>query len=109
MDATRTWQTLKQVMMAALGGLIVLFAVVNSEAVSVNLLFREVELSLSLLILITALAGVVFGWMAGALRGRRKRKALEAEHRAQLGGHDADEEWLAGEERSPEEVPQSRH
>ena len=110
MDATKTWQTLKQVMMAVLGGLIVLFAVVNSEAVAVNLLFREVELSLSLLILITALAGVVFGWLAGALRGRRKRKALEAEYRGELApGDEGDEAWLAGDERSAEEVPQSRH
>lgn len=109
MDMQRAWQGTKQVLMAVLGGLIVLFAVVNSEAVTVNLLFAEVTLSLSLLILISALAGVVFGWLAAALRGRRKRKAIKQDYRAELEAATEEEEaWLADEQAS-EGVPQSRH
>ena len=108
MEVQRIWQGTKQVMMAVLGGLIVLFAVVNSEAVSVNLLFGQVELSLSLLILIAAMAGIAFGWLAGALRGRRKRKAVEAGYRAELDPAMEEEEWMA-DQRSREGVPQSRH
>jgi len=108
MDTQRVWQGTKQILMAVLGGLIVLFAVVNSEAVTVNLLFATVDLSLSLLILISALAGIVFGWLAAALRGRRKRKEMKAGYRAELAAAGEDEEWMA-EERAPEEVPQSRH
>lgn len=109
MDVQRVWQGTKQVLMAVLGGLIVLFAVVNSDAVTVNLLFADVTLSLSLLILIAAMAGVAFGWLAAALRGRRKRKSIEADYRAELEAATEEEEaWLA-QERASEGVPQSRH
>jgi uncharacterized integral membrane protein len=107
MEMTRAWQGTKQVLMAVLGGLIVLFAIVNSEAVTVNLLAGQVQLSLSLLILISALAGVVFGWLGAAVRGRRKRKAMTAEHRDALSTTQGDEEWLE-QERQPEGVPRRR-
>ncbi|MGI9037812.1 MAG: lipopolysaccharide assembly protein LapA domain-containing protein [Gemmatimonadota bacterium] len=107
MEMQKAWQGTKQIMMAVLGGLIVLFAIVNSEAVSVNLLLGQVELSLSLLILISALAGVVFGWLGAAVRGRRKRKAMTADHRDALSAAENDEEWLE-QERQPEGVPRSR-
>lgn len=108
METQRVWQGTKQVMMAVLGGLVVLFAVVNSEAVTVNLLFIQLELSLSLLILISALAGVTFGWLGAALRGRRKRKSLKADYQAELSAASEEEEeaWAAQE---TDEVPQSRH
>lgn len=107
METQRVWQGTKQILMAVLGGLVVLFAVVNSEAVTVNLLFTQLELSLSLLILISALAGVIFGWLGAALRGRRKRKSLKAGYEAELGAATAEEEAWAAEQ--TEEVPQSRH
>lgn len=107
MEPQRIWQGTKQVLMAVLGGLVVLFAVVNSEAVSVNLLFTQVELSLSLLILVAALAGVTFGWLGAALRGRRKRKSLKAGYQAELSAASEEEEAWAAEQ--TEEVPQSRH
>lgn len=107
MDIKGLWQGAKQILMVALGGLIVLFAFVNLEAVTVNLLFAEVQLSLSLLILISALAGMSIGWMGGALRGRRKRKALAAGHTAQLEASAADEEWLE-QNLEEEAVPQPR-
>lgn len=107
MDTQRVWQGTKQILMAVLGGLIVLFAFVNAEAVTVNLLFATVELSLSLLILISALAGIAFGWLAAALRGRRKRKEMKAGYQAELAASSEDE-WMV-EERAAEEVPQSRH
>lgn len=107
MDMQRVWQGTKQILMAVLGGVIVLFAVVNSEAVTVNFLFATVELSLSLLILISAFAGIVFGWLAAAYRGRRKRKEMKAGYQAELAAA-SEEEWVA-EERHSEEVPQSRH
>lgn len=107
MEPQRVWQGTKQVLMAVLGGLVVLFAVVNSEAVSVNLLFTQVELSLSLLILISALAGVTFGWLGAALRGRRKRKSLKAGYREELNAASDEEEAWAAEQ--TDEVPQSRH
>jgi uncharacterized integral membrane protein len=106
METQRVWQATKQVLMAVLGGLVVLFAVVNSESVSVNLLFTQVELSLSLLILIAALAGVAFGWLGAARRGRRKRKALKAGYRAELSAAEEEEAWAAEQ---TDEVPQSRH
>jgi uncharacterized integral membrane protein len=106
METQRVWQGTKQVLMAVLGGLIVLFAVVNSEAVTVNLLFTQVQLSLSLLILISALAGVTFGWLGAALRSRRKRKAMKAGYRAELSAAEEEEAWAAEQ---TEEVPQSRH
>lgn len=107
MEPQRIWQGTKQVLMAVLGGLVVLFAVVNSEAVTVNLLFTQLELSLSLLILISALAGVTFGWLGAAVRGRRKRKSLKAGHQAELNAASEEEEAWAAQQ--PEEVPQSRH
>lgn len=107
MEMQRAWQGTKQILMAVLGGLIVLFAIVNSEAVTVNLLLGQVELSLSLLILISALAGVVFGWLGAAVRGRRKRKAMTADHRGALSEAQNDEVWLE-QERQPEGVPRSR-
>lgn len=94
MDARNLWQGTKQVLMVILGGLVVLFAFVNLEAVPINLLFIDLQVSLSLLILISAFAGVVIGWTGGALRGRRKRKALEAGHRSQLQASAEDEQWL---------------
>lgn len=109
MEIQRIWQGAKQVLMAVLGGLIVLFAFVNAESVTVNLLFTQVQLSLSLLILISALLGIAFGWLAGALRGRRKRKAVEAGYQAELSGStEAEEDWMA-EQQETEGVPQSRH
>lgn len=109
MDMHSTWQTTKQVMMFALGGLIVLFAMVNSAAVSVNLLFTQIELSLSLLILASALAGIAFGWLGAALRGRRKRKALEADYQAELAPATEEEEAWMADQMAPEGIPQSRH
>jgi len=109
METRRVWQGTKQVLMAVLGGLIVLFAVVNGEAVTVNLLFTQVQLSLSLLILLSALAGVAFGWLGAALRGRRKRRALKAGHQAELSAASEEEEAWLGEARETEDVPQSRH
>ena len=106
METQRVWQGTKQVMMAVLGGLIVLFAVVNSETVTVNLLFTQVQLSLSLLILISALAGVTFGWLGAALRGRRRRKAMKAGYQAELSAAEEEEAWAAEQ---TEGVPQSRH
>ena len=108
MESQRIWQGTKQVLMAVLGGLIVLFAVVNSEAVTVNLLFTQIQLSLSLLILLSAFAGVTFGWLAAALRGRRRRKAMKAGYQAELSAASEEEEaaWAA---QQSEEVPQSRH
>lgn len=109
MDIQRMWQGAKQVLMAVLGGLIVLFAFVNAESVTVNLLFTQVQLSLSLLILISAMLGIAFGWLAGALRGRRKRKAVEAGYQAELSGStEAEEDWMA-EQKETQDVPQSRH
>lgn len=109
MEFQKIWQGTKQVLMAVLGGLIVLFAFVNAESVTVNLLFAQVQLSLSLLILISAVLGVAFGWLAGALRGRRKRKAVEAGYQAELSASsEAEEDWMA-ERRETEGVPQSRH
>ncbi|MFQ5528922.1 MAG: lipopolysaccharide assembly protein LapA domain-containing protein [Gemmatimonadota bacterium] len=107
MDVKKLWQGAKQILMVMLGGLIVLFAFVNLEAVTVNLLFAQVELSLSLLILISALAGVGVGWTGGALRGRRKRKALAAGQLAELEASAEDEEWLA-QNLEEEAVPQPR-
>ena len=95
MDVKKLWQGAKQILAVMLGGLIVLFAFVNLEAVQVNLLFTQIELSLSLLIMISALAGVSFGWLGGALRGRRKRKAIEAGYQAELPASAEDEAWLA--------------
>lgn len=107
METQRIWQGTKQVLMAVLGGLVVLFAVVNSEAVTVNLLFTQLELSLSLLILISALAGVIFGWLGAAVRARRKRKSLKAGYQAELSAATEEEEaWV---EEQTDEVPQSRH
>lgn len=107
MEPQQLWQGTKQVLMAVLGGLIVLFAVVNSEAVTVNLLFTQIDLSLSLLILISALAGVTFGWLGAALRGRRKRKSLKAGYQAELSAASEEEEAWAAER--TDDVPQSRH
>ena len=95
MDMKSIGQGAKQIIALVLGGLVVLFAVVNMEAVAVNLLFTQVELSLSLLILISALAGTSIGWSGAALRGRRKRKALQAGRVAELEASPEDEEWLA--------------
>ena len=95
MDVKKLWQGAKQILAVMLGGLIVLFAFVNLEAVTVNLLFTQIELSLSLLIMISALGGVSFGWLGGVLRGRRKRKAIEAGYQAELPVSTDDEAWLA--------------
>lgn len=95
MDMKSMWQGTKQILMFGLGGLIVLFAFVNLEAVAVNLLFTQVELSLSLLVLISAVSGSLIGWTGAALRGRKKRKALGAGSIAELEAGPEDEEWLA--------------
>jgi hypothetical protein len=51
----------------------------------------------------------VFGWLGAAVRGRRKRKAMTADHRDALSEAEAegDEEWLE-QERQPEGVPRSK-
>ena len=95
MDMKSTWQGMKQIVMFGLGGLIVLFAFVNLEAVGVNLLFMQVELSLSLLVLISAVSGASIGWTGAALRGRKKRKAISAGGVPELEASPEDEEWLA--------------
>lgn len=95
MDMKSMWQGTKQIVMFVLGGLIVLFAFVNFEAVAVNLLFTQVELSLSLLVLLSAVTGASIGWMGAAVRGRRKRKALAAGGMPELEAAPEDEEWLA--------------
>jgi uncharacterized integral membrane protein len=100
MDMKSTWQGTKQVLMFGLGGLVVLFAFVNLRAVPVNLLFTQVELSLSLLVLISAASGMSIGWLGSALRGRKKRKALTGGEVHELAASADDEEWLAD---SPEE------
>lgn len=94
MDVKNLWQGVKQVLVAILAGLIVLFAFVNLESVQVNLLFTQISLSLSLLILISTLAGISIGWLGGALRGRRKRKVLKPGHQAELPVSTEDEAWL---------------
>lgn len=108
MDMKNLWQGAKQVLSVILGGVIVLFAFVNLAAVQVNLLFTQVELSLSLLILISAVAGVSLGWMGGALRGRRKRKALNAGYQAELPASAEDEAWLAEGIEEEVAVPQEQ-
>lgn len=95
MDMKSMWQGTKQILMFVLGGLIVLFAFVNLEAVTVNLLFTQLELSLSLLVLISAATGAAIGWMGTALRGRKKRKALTAGGTPELEASPEDGEWLA--------------
>jgi len=95
MDVKKLWQGAKQVLAAILGGLIVLFAFVNLKAVPVNLLFTQIEMSLSLLILISAFGGLSLGWMGGALRGRRMRKALKSSGQAELPVSAEDEAWLS--------------
>lgn len=107
MDMKSMWQGTKQILMFILGGLIVLFAVGNFEAVAVNLLFTQVELSLSLLVLISACAGASIGWMGAALRGRRKRKALTAGSVAELEASPEDEAWLAEGVEEEAAVPNS--
>ncbi len=106
MDVKKLWQGAKQVLAVILGGVIVLFAFVNLGAVQINLLFTQVDLSLSLLILISAAGGMSLGWMGGALRGRRKRKALQAGFPAELSASTDDESWL--EESIEEEVAVSQ-
>lgn len=104
MDMKNLWQGAKQVVVAILSGLIVLFAFVNMKAVPVNLLFTQIEVSLSLLVLISAVGGVSVGWLGGALRGRRMRKALKASYQVELPATAEDEAWLAeGVEESAEE------
>jgi uncharacterized integral membrane protein len=106
MDMKNLWQGAKQILAVIFGGVIVLFAFVNLGAVQINLLFTQVNLSLSLLILISAAGGMSLGWMGGALRGRRKRKALQAGFQAELPPGTDDEAWL--EEGIEEEVAVSQ-
>ena len=73
-------------LIATLGmALVVIFAVQNTDSVEVRFLWIEGQSPLSLVILVTALASVVFTVLGGALyRRRRLRRRMEKEELRQL-------------------------
>ncbi|MBO9534633.1 MAG: LapA family protein [Solirubrobacteraceae bacterium] len=67
----RTTNTIKRVMLIAIGALAALFAVVNSQNVQVRWIFgHPIETPLILAIAVAFIAGAAIGWLAAKLGGR---------------------------------------
>ncbi len=67
----RTTNTVKRVFLIALGALVALFAVFNSQNVEVRWIFGDpIQTPLILAIAVTFVAGAVIGWVAAKLGSR---------------------------------------
>lgn len=67
----RTTNTVKRVLLFALGALVALFAVFNSQNVEVRWIFGDpIQTPLILAIAVTFVAGAIIGWLVAKLGGR---------------------------------------
>ncbi len=67
----RTTNTVKRVLLVAIGALVALFAVFNSQNVEVRWIFGDpIQTPLILAIAVTFIAGAAIGWLAAKLGGR---------------------------------------
>ncbi len=67
----RTTNTVKRVFLVALGALVALFAVFNSQEVEVRWIFGDpIQTPLILAIAVTFLAGAIIGWLVAKLGNR---------------------------------------
>jgi uncharacterized integral membrane protein len=67
----RTTRTVRNVLLIAIGALVALFAVVNSQEVEVRWIFGDpIQTPLILAIAVTFVAGVIIGWLVGKIGGR---------------------------------------
>lgn len=67
----RTTNTVKRVLLFALGALVALFAVFNSQNVEVRWIFGDpIQTPLILAIAVTFVAGAIIGWLVAKLSGR---------------------------------------
>ncbi len=67
----RTTNTVKRVFLVALGALVALFAVFNSQNVEVRWIFGDpIQTPLILAIAVTFVAGATIGWLVAKLGGR---------------------------------------
>jgi len=63
---------------------IAVFAGLNSKVVDVNLLFVQLEMSLAIIILISAVVGAAIMYLLNMLKGFRHSRALKAEKKEKL-------------------------
>jgi uncharacterized integral membrane protein len=71
----RTTITVKRVLLVVIGALIALFAVFNSQNVSVNWIFgKDIQSPLILVIVVAFIAGAAIGWLVAKL-GRRSARS----------------------------------
>ena len=67
----RTTSTIKRVLLVAIGALVALFAVFNSQNVEVRWIFGDpIQTPLILAIAVTFIAGAIIGWLVAKLGGR---------------------------------------
>lgn len=67
----KTTNTVKRVFLVALGALVALFAVFNSQNVEVRWIFGDpIQTPLILAIAVTFIAGAIIGWLVAKLGGR---------------------------------------
>jgi uncharacterized integral membrane protein len=95
-DMRRFFLSVQQFLAMVVAVAVVLFAIRNNQPATVNLLFTEVAVPLSLLVLVPLLVGLLLGWLEGRLRRRRKEKARPAPA--------APEVWATPEEELEAEV-----
>jgi uncharacterized integral membrane protein len=67
----KTTNTVKRVFLVALGALVALFAVFNSQNVEVKWIFGDpIQTPLILAIAVTFIAGAIIGWLVAKVGGR---------------------------------------
>lgn len=66
-----------------LSAALVIFSVLNAGTVSVNFIFKEVEISLAILLIIVFLSGVIAGASYFYIRSKQKDKPSKADKKAQ--------------------------
>ncbi|MGJ8655920.1 MAG: lipopolysaccharide assembly protein LapA domain-containing protein [Akkermansiaceae bacterium] len=69
---------IKLILVITIISLVAIVIFQNTEAVTANLLFKEVSMSLSLMLLLTFLLGIITGFVSMLFLSKKKVKKVEA-------------------------------
>ena len=92
-DMKKTLLSIQQTFLLVVAVVVVFFAFLNMDPVTIDLFFTTVTTSVALLLLVPLAAGMALGWAGGRLRARKKaRGKLAAGQRELPAGEEATSE-----------------
>lgn len=69
---------IKLILVITIISLVAIVILQNTEAVTANLLFKEVSMSLSLMLLLTFILGIITGFVSMLVLSKKKAKKVDA-------------------------------